>query len=161
MTSLQVEREASSSHSGGSARTSPHASPVQELVSTLCVWSWSPHHRRRTSGEDSVEVATFAVDDCFLRRPPGEESMPVLVMRDRETRLLSAHAVPMKGAVVERTAQQVVRDFERLGHHGRLVIWCDQEAARSRPHSTHLYDCSIKILRRVVRRETVCRVYGT
>ena len=27
------------------------------------------------------------------------------------------------------TAQQVVRDFERLGHHGRLVIDCGQEAA--------------------------------
>ena len=35
----------------------------------------------------------------------------------------------MKGAVVGRTAQQVVRDLERLGHHGRVVIRCDQEAA--------------------------------
>ena len=35
----------------------------------------------------------------------------------------------MKGAVVEWTARQVVRDLERLGHHGRLVIRCDQEAA--------------------------------
>ena len=26
-------------------------------------------------------------------------------------------------------AQQVVRDLERLGHNGRLVIRCDQEAA--------------------------------
>ena len=50
-------------------------------------------------------------------------------MRDRETRILSAHAVPMKGAVMEWTAQRVVRDVERLGHHRRLVIRCDQEAA--------------------------------
>ena len=35
----------------------------------------------------------------------------------------------MKGAVVEWTAQQVVRDLERLGHHERLVIRCDGEAA--------------------------------
>ena len=35
----------------------------------------------------------------------------------------------MKGAVVEWIAQQVVRDLERLGHHGRLVIRCDLEAA--------------------------------
>ena len=53
----------------------------------------------------------------------------MLVMRDPETRLLSAHAVPTKGAVVEWTAQQVVRHLERLGHHGRLVIRCDQDAA--------------------------------
>ena len=35
----------------------------------------------------------------------------------------------MKGAVKEWTAQQVVRDLERLRHHGRLVIRCDKEAA--------------------------------
>ena len=35
----------------------------------------------------------------------------------------------MKGAVVEWTAQQVVRDIEKLGHHGRVVNRCDQEAA--------------------------------
>ena len=49
-------------------------------------------------------------------------------MRDRETRPLSAHVVPMKGVVIEWTAQQVVRDLERLGRHGRLVIRCDLEA---------------------------------
>ena len=89
----------------------------------------STQHRWRTPGEDSVEVATVAADYCFLRNTPGEESIPELVMRDRETRLVSAHAVPMKGAVVEWTARQVVRDLERLGHHGRSVIRCDQEAA--------------------------------
>ena len=76
-----------------------------------------------------MDVATVALDYCFLRNMPGEESIPVLVMRDRETRMLSAHAVPMKGAIVEWTAQQVVRDLERLGHHGRLVVRSDQEAA--------------------------------
>ena len=84
-------------------------------------------HRRRDPGQDSVEVATVAVDCCFLRK--HEESIPVFEMRNRETRLLSAHAVPMKGAVVEWTARQVVRDLESLGHHGRLVIRCDQEEA--------------------------------
>ena len=89
----------------------------------------STQHRRRTPGEDSVEVATVAVDYCFLRNTPGEDSIHVLVLRDRETRLLSGLAVPVKGAVVDWTSQQVVRDLERLGHHGRLVIWCDREAA--------------------------------
>ena len=36
----------------------------------------------------------------------------------------------MKGAVMEWTGQQVFRDLERLGHHGRSVIRCDQDAAR-------------------------------
>ena len=104
----------------------PYRSWCQHCVSGRGV---STQHRRRNPGEHSVEGATVAVDYCFLRNTPGEESIPVLVMRDRETRLLSAHAVPMKGGVIEWTAQQVVRDLERLGHHGRLVIRCDQEAA--------------------------------
>ena len=39
----------SSSHSAENARTPPHASPVQELVPTLCgcVWSWSQHPTSR------------------------------------------------------------------------------------------------------------------
>ena len=35
----------------------------------------------------------------------------------------------MMGAVVGWAAQLVVRDLERLGHYGRLVFRCDQEAA--------------------------------
>ena len=70
----------------------------------------STQHRGRSPGEDSVEVAAVAVDCCFLRNTPGEESIPVLVMRDQRTCPLSAHAVPMKGVVVEWTAQQVVCD---------------------------------------------------
>ena len=102
----------------------PYRSRCQHCVSGRGV---STQHRRRIPGKDSVEVATVAVD-C-LRNTPGEDSIPVLVMRDRETRPLSAHAVPLKGAVMEWTAQQVVCDLERLGHDGRIVIGCDQEAA--------------------------------
>ena len=54
-----------------------------------------------TLGEDSVEVATVAVDYCFLRD------------------------TPVKGALVEWTAKQVVRDFERLGHQKKLYITSD------------------------------------
>ena len=103
----------------------PHRSWCQHCVSGRGVGT---QHQRRTLSEDSVEVATVAVDYC-LRNTPGKDSIPVLVMRDRETRLLSPHAVPMKGAVMEWTGQQVVRDLERLRHHERLVIPCDGEAA--------------------------------
>ena len=62
----------------------------------------------------------------LLQKYVRQRFIPVLVMRDRETRLLSAHAVPMKGAVMEWTGQHVVRDLERLRHHERP---CDGEAA--------------------------------
>ena len=79
------------------------------------------------SAHSTEGVATVAVD-C-LRNTPGEDSIPVLVMRDRETRPLSAHAAHLKGAAMEWTAQQVVCDLGRLGHDGRTGIRCDQEAA--------------------------------
>ena len=37
------QRHAPRPSSGGNATTSPHASPVQELVPTPCVWSRSQH----------------------------------------------------------------------------------------------------------------------
>ena len=56
----------------------PHGSWCQHCVSGRGV---SSQHRRRVCGEDSVEVATVAGDYC-LRNTPGEDSIPVLVMRD-------------------------------------------------------------------------------
>ena len=55
--------------------------------------------------------------------------MPVIVMRDYDSKLLVAHVVPGRGAEVEWVAQQLVRDLQRLGHHARLVMKSDQEPA--------------------------------
>ena len=118
----ETEREARQLRRQRHAHRPPTVEEIQEHLRThLPNRSWCQHcvsgrgvstqHRRRNLGEDSVEVATGAVDYCFLRNTTGEESIPVLVMRDRETCLLSAHAVPMEGAVVEWTALQVVRDL--------------------------------------------------
>ena len=136
----EIERERRPLRRQRHSHRLPTSSEMKEHLRThLPYRSWCQHcvsgrgvgtqRRRRNPGEDSVEVAIVAVDHCFFRNTPGEESIPVLVMRDPETRLLAAHAVPMKGAVVEWTAQQDVRHLERLGHHGRLVIRCDQDAA--------------------------------
>ena len=85
---------------------------------------------RRRDPVDQGYVVTVPLD-CFLLKMPGEESTRVLVVRDRETCMLSAHAVLVKGAAVEWTAQLVVRDLERLGRHGRLVVRSDQESCRT------------------------------
>ena len=73
--------------------------------------SWCPHgvsgrgvssqHGHWHPGEDQVDVATAALDHCFFQSMPGEESFPVLVMVDHVKSMLSAHAVSMKGAVIE------------------------------------------------------------
>ena len=43
--------------------------------------------------------------------------------------MVSAHVVPMKGAIVEWVFQQCARDLERLGHYGQVTLRSDQELA--------------------------------
>ena len=65
-------------------------------------------------------------DCCFVRDQLGLESAKILVSKDRDTRMFSAHLVPLKGAVM---IQQCARDLERLGHYGQITLKSDQEAA--------------------------------
>ena len=43
--------------------------------------------------------------------------------------MVSAHVVPLKGAVLDWVIQQCARDLERLGHYGQVTLKSDQEAA--------------------------------
>ena len=61
-------------------------------------------------------------DYCFLRDQPGTESAKILVSKDRATRLVSAHVVPLKGAAIDWVIQQCARDLERLGHLGQVTL---------------------------------------
>ena len=95
-----------------SASCTPTSEEIQEELRThLHYRSWCSHgvSRRGVSsqhghwhpGEDQFDVATVALDHCFFQYMPGEESFPVLVMVDHVKSMLSAHAVSMKGAVIE------------------------------------------------------------
>ena len=74
-------------------------------------------------------MAEVALDYCFLRDSEGEQNVPVLVMKDRWSKLLTAHVVPSKGGSTEWVIEQARRDLQRMGHHGRLILRSDQEAA--------------------------------
>ena len=43
--------------------------------------------------------------------------------------MVSAHVVPLKGAVIYWVIQQCVRDLERWGHYGQITLKSDQEPA--------------------------------
>ena len=57
------------------------------------------------------------------------ESAKILVSKDRATRLVSAHVVPLKGAAIDWVIQQCARDLQRLGHVGQVTLEFDQEPA--------------------------------
>ena len=46
--------------------------------------------------------------------------------------MVSAHVVPLKGAVLDWVIQQCARDLERLGHHGQVTLKSDEEVRGSR-----------------------------
>ena len=43
--------------------------------------------------------------------------------------MVSAHVVPLNGAVLDCVIQQCARDLERLGHYGQVTLKSDQESA--------------------------------
>ena len=86
----------------------------------------SPHPR---SPQDETVGEMVAYDYCFLRNGPNEACAPTLVAKDRRTKLLMSHVVPCKGADQEWVAAQTLRDLERLGHYGDIVLRSDGEPA--------------------------------
>ena len=92
----------------------------------------NPAHRGRrfatAVGEDK-DMKQVSYDYCFMRDQLGSESAKILVSRDRATRMVSAHVVPVKGAVIDWVIQQCARDLERLGHYGQITLKSDQEPA--------------------------------
>ena len=92
----------------------------------------NPAHRGRNFAQ-AVEVdkdmKQVSYDYCCVRYHPGTESATILVSKDRVTRMLSAHVVPLKGAVIDWVIQQYARDSERLGHDGQITLKSDQEPA--------------------------------
>ena len=85
----------------------------------------NPAHRCRKFAkavEDDKDMKQVSYNFCFLRDQPGMESAKILVSKDRATRMVSAHAVPLKGAVIDWVIQRCARDLERLGHYGQITL---------------------------------------
>ena len=76
---------------------------------------------------DDGGVPTICFDYCFLRDHPGGESVPVLVGREKRTKMMLAHVVPFKGGGVDWLVGQMIRDFRKTGVHGKIVLKSDQE----------------------------------
>ena len=87
-------------------------------------WSWcrncvaarasNPAHRGRKFAEaveDDKDMTQVINDYCIVRDQPGLESAKILVSKDRATRMVSAHVVPLKGAIIDWVIQQCAREI--------------------------------------------------
>ena len=81
------------------------------------------------SPQDEIVGEMVAYDYCFLRNGPNEACAPTLVAKDRRTKLLMSHVVPCKGADQVWVVAQTLRDLERFGHIGDVVLRSDGKRA--------------------------------
>ena len=92
----------------------------------------NPVHRGRKFAkavEDDKDMKQVSYDYCFMRDQPGMESAKILVSKDRATRMVSAHVVPLKGAVIDRVIQQCCSRFGTIGTLWSDTLKSDQEPA--------------------------------
>ena len=109
-----------------------HTFLIEVGADTVAARASNPAHRGRKFAkavEDDKDMKQVSYDYCFMRDQPGLESAKILVSKDRATRMVSAHVVPLKGAVLDWVIQQCARDLERLGHYGQVTLKSDQEPA--------------------------------
>ena len=92
------------------------------------------HHQQRSETQimqddlDSVN-AHVSADYVFPKHATGTKGVTALALRDRATKFLAGHVVDAKGAGPQNAVSQVLRDLRKMGHHDRVVIKTDQEAA--------------------------------
>ena len=85
-----------------------------------------PHSSHERAPGSTREVH---VDYCFFRNGRGQETIPVVVLKERDSKAIAAHVVPFKGANHDWTIDQCLRDLKKWGLHGDLIIRSDQEDA--------------------------------
>ena len=87
----------------------------------------NPAHLRVPREPGGVPEVGF--DYAFMRRETEEETVTLLVMKDRDSRATRAWVVPVKGADMQHAVQRAVEGVHDLGHRGPVVIKTDNEPA--------------------------------
>ena len=86
---------------------------------------YKPHHTQKDGTEKNIPENVF--DYGFLGAE-GEDTIAVLVARDRRTKMIFAHVVPKKGFTHEHGAEEMMKDISKLGYH-EVILKCDGEPA--------------------------------
>ena len=66
-------------------------------------------HKRQAEGEHLVPE--IGLDYAFLRESDNDETLTVLVMKDRDSKTIFADVVEMKGRGIEGTVENVVKNI--------------------------------------------------
>ena len=83
-------------------------------------------HRMMERDEDAVPE--LHLDYCFLGKK-HEEAQPVLVARDRDTRMTLSFLVRSKGVSDDLACNRILAFLKEIGRTGKLIIKSDQESS--------------------------------
>ena len=93
-----------------------------------CVMASKANPAHRVLTRDTPEIPEVGVDYGFLREEGQEESLTIMVVKDRETRATFSFMVPTKGAGWKYSVDCLTSAIDRFGHT-KTVLMHDQEAA--------------------------------
>merc|ERR1712086_1128492 len=74
-----------------------------------CVAGKKPNSSHIRQAEGELLVPEIGLDYAFLRESDSDESLTVLVMKDRDSKTMFADVVEMKGRGIEGTVENVVK----------------------------------------------------
>ena len=77
----------------------------------------TPHVK--ATGDEEKSVPCIHLDYWFMREDRGGESVPVIVIKDDDTKAYGAHVVTVKGSV-DWVAEKVCEDVQSFGHFGKI-----------------------------------------
>ena len=69
------------------------------------------------------------MDYCFIRRKVEEDTTTMVVIKDRGSRAIRAHALKFKGTCLDEASTLVSQAIQAFGHKGKLAIKTDNEPA--------------------------------
>ena len=87
----------------------------------------APPHTRTKRGVG--EIPEVAFDYAFVRRDDEEDTVTLLVMRDRDSKALRGWVLERKGVDTEATVDRAVAGIRELGYRGKVLIRTDGEPA--------------------------------
>ena len=105
----------------------------------------SQHRTKKKEEKEEEKVPTISMDYMFLGRKgtngveEEDKMIPVLVIKDGQTKCIFAHVVPKKGGGMEWLAKKVVSDIEAMGY-GRIILKSDQEVSITELQSELKYE---------------------
>ena len=96
---------------------------------THCVRGRGESHPHRRTSDDDRELPELHMDYCFMGKV-DERTQPILVLRERSTRMTCSFLTKEKGTADEYVARRVLAFIKELGHESsRLIIKSDQESS--------------------------------